>query len=173
MPELANEPGKARTRLRLNNFLSSFHNVHQQLIIFVGILTKNVHDDCNSFLERRITWRVNNVFDKGDSFLACSVHWEDNVANASDGPSHAIYIEVSSILLQLRENELNITDIGHSFQDLYLLQLYVNWVRVFNEENLDVLIEDGWPLIQNKLNVSESYVLDLMRSGEQWDQGVR
>ena len=89
------------------------------------------------------------------------------MANASDGPSQAIYIEVSSILLQLRENELNITDIGHSFQDLYLLQLYVNWVRVFNEENLDVLIEDGWPLIQNKLNVSESYVLDLMRSGEQ------
>lgn len=53
--------------------------------------------------------------------------------------------------------------------DIKLLQLDVNGVVVFDEEDLDVVGEDFGTLLHNEINVAESNILDLGLRGEKGD----
>ncbi len=95
------------------------------------------------------------------------------MAYTPNSSTHAVDIEVTRVLLQLGEDELDVTDISDSLEDLDLLKLHVNWVSVLDEEDLDILVEDRGALVQDELYVSERYVLDLVRGSQQRDQRVR
>lgn len=173
MSEFANQPRETWPALRFNYVSSSPHHVYKQLIILVRILAKNVHHHGYCLLESSITGRVDHVFDQSDRFLACSVHWEYYMPDAPNSASHTIDVEVSSVFFEFWEDQLNIADISDSLQYFYFLKLHIDGISVFDEEDLDVLVEYSRSLVQNELYISKCYVLDFMRSRKQWDQRVR
>ena len=63
--------------------------------------------------------------------------------------------------MQLVEDGLRVAVIDHFDKDVDLLQLDIEWVIKFAEEDLDVVVEDLALLLQNEADVAKGNVLQL------------
>ena len=87
-------------------------------------------------------------------------------SNFTDGPDtlfNKLGINLIHILFKFLQDKLIIFIVDDSGENFDFFVLNVVRVSEFGEETLDVVLKDGWALLNNVLNIFKDYVLHLFR----------
>jgi hypothetical protein len=102
--------------------------------------------------------------DDTHAFLYTFLIPDSNFTNGPDTFFNKLGINLIHILFKFLQDKLIVFIVNNSGEDFDFFVLNVVRVSEFGEEALDVVLKDGWTLLNDVLNVFKDYVLHLFRS---------
>ena len=142
-------------------------------LVPVGELAEDVLDHDDRLLHDVVDLGLDELEQHVDAPLRGALELDGAAADGAHRAAHELDVDLGRVLLELHEHLVDVAVARELDHDLELLHLDVDRVVVLAEEDLDLVREDGGPLLHDEVDVAQRHVLDLGLRREQRHQRRR
>ena len=167
---LADDPDHTGLSLRLIQIFEVVTECGDDGLVPVGVATEDVLDDNDTLLNDVVDLGLDEFEEDSDAALGGTLELNGAPADSTDGLADEVHVDLGGVLLELKQNLVDVALRHKLDDDLELLHLDVNGVVVFRKEDFDFTLKDARALLNDEIDIAEGNILDLGLGVQEGDE---